>query len=191
MRAWLVGVTLAVVTGIVVVVVWGVAQNKQADWWSAWGQWVGGGGSIVAAAVAVGIALEGWRRADQERRDNESIQARLVFARYDVDSRYLVVVNGSGGAVSMVKLTEMTGNNAVGRWERSETDPVQFGEVIVEVIPPHESVKLPMYYRFHPGQIGANPGATPTITFLDSDGRLWRRVGRDDPQRQTAHTSST
>jgi O-antigen/teichoic acid export membrane protein len=64
--------TLSVIgsADLVVVVMWGWIENKQADWWAAWGQWVGGIGSLAAAATAVWIAQRGWRLATIERRED-------------------------------------------------------------------------------------------------------------------------
>jgi hypothetical protein len=54
-----------------------IAFRKGTDWWAAWGQWVGGVGSIVAAGAAVWIALRGWDLAAKESRERE---ASLVAA---------------------------------------------------------------------------------------------------------------
>lgn len=43
---------------------YGWASGKTADWWAAWGQWIGGAGSIAAAVAALWIARTGWRHAD-------------------------------------------------------------------------------------------------------------------------------
>ncbi|RSM60572.1 hypothetical protein DMH03_17645 [Amycolatopsis sp. WAC 01376] len=46
-----------------------IAFKKGTDWWAAWGQWVGGIGSIAAAAVAVWIAVVGWQKSDAQYRE--------------------------------------------------------------------------------------------------------------------------
>ncbi|WP_410603768.1 hypothetical protein [Amycolatopsis sp. lyj-90] len=56
------GAVLALAFSLLIIV--SVVLRQGADWWSAWGQWVGGAGSIGAAGVAVWIAVEGWRRSD-------------------------------------------------------------------------------------------------------------------------------
>jgi hypothetical protein len=72
MRMLAVATGLLTTLGLAVVIVWGVDQNKQADWWAAWGQWVGGAGSIVAAVIALGIAQRGWNLAARESREREA-----------------------------------------------------------------------------------------------------------------------
>lgn len=62
--------TLLGVADLAALVLWGWLENKQADWWAAWGQWLGGVGSLAAAATAVLIAQRGWRLAAIERRED-------------------------------------------------------------------------------------------------------------------------
>jgi hypothetical protein len=84
----------------------GIADNEDSNWWAAWGQWVGGVGSVAAAAIAVGIAVEGWRRSDalaekQARRVEEVQQQELaskvgVWLNRPDQSTYEVVYMNSG-----------------------------------------------------------------------------------------------
>ncbi|MFI5593603.1 hypothetical protein ACIA5G_51860 [Amycolatopsis sp. NPDC051758] len=78
--------TLSVVgfADLVALILWGWIENKQADWWAAWGQWVGGIGSLAAAATAVWIAQRGWRLATIERR--EDLASRFSIWVIDTDS---------------------------------------------------------------------------------------------------------
>lgn len=52
--------------GFLVLLDVGVATQRDSEWWAAWGQWVGGVGSIAAAAVALWVAVEGWRKSDEQ-----------------------------------------------------------------------------------------------------------------------------
>lgn len=83
---------IATVCGVVlalsVVVVWGVASGQRTEWWAAWGQWVGGVGSIAAAVVALSIARAGWRHAEQIARegwDRAEAEHRRQENRHDAE----------------------------------------------------------------------------------------------------------
>jgi hypothetical protein len=66
----------------------GVGLNKGSDWWAAWGQWIGGFGSIAAAVTAVWIAHEGWRKSDKQLSDQskylEEREARNLASKFGV-----------------------------------------------------------------------------------------------------------
>ena len=74
-NAWFGGFLLA--TGSILLLAIGIAQGKDSAWWAAWGQWVGGVGSIAAAWVALWIAIKGWRRSDQENIERARKQAEI------------------------------------------------------------------------------------------------------------------
>ena len=77
-------ILMSIVTTVVLAgaVGYGWATGKTADWWSAWGQWIGGAGSILAALAALWIAREGWRRAeDRETRYERQREAEAEAAR--------------------------------------------------------------------------------------------------------------
>jgi uncharacterized membrane protein (DUF441 family) len=74
-KALAVGAVIA--TAMIVAILASVGSKKDADWWAALGQWVGGIGSIIAAIAAVWIAQRGWDLAAKESRERE---ASLVTA---------------------------------------------------------------------------------------------------------------
>jgi hypothetical protein len=193
--------SLIFVSGIGVAVVWGIEQNKQSDWWAAWGQWIGGIGSIAAAAVAVGIASEGWRRADQGRKDNESMQARLVTSeiRYPTPSEdfrgigclRVNVVNHSNEPVHLPRLVEIQNSAA---WVTGFEDGLAVARKHdyedyqePDVLGPGESTdfladyvidesKRPEEYEWEPG--------IAVISFTDARGVRWQRRGNEEPERR-------
>lgn len=69
--------------------------GQGADWWSAWGQWIGGIGSIIAAGVAVWIAQHGWAQAQEEAREREA-------------SKFAVWVISDGSPTPVVKFVNTT-----------------------------------------------------------------------------------
>ncbi|QWF81111.1 hypothetical protein [Amycolatopsis sp. CA-230715] len=101
--------------GAVVVLVWvtiGLAYDKPSDWWASGGQWAGAIGSVFAAGVALWIAQQGWSRADQERLDNQKVQARLIFALYQFHEGHgggIKLVNASHGAVTRISIMRIIG----------------------------------------------------------------------------------
>lgn len=52
-----------------IVIVYGWSSGKTGEWWAAWGQWIGGVGSIAAAVAALWIARTGWQQADALARE--------------------------------------------------------------------------------------------------------------------------
>ncbi|MEU9687398.1 hypothetical protein [Amycolatopsis japonica] len=72
LRRWVGAALTATIIGMIALTVFSIAFRKGTDWWAAWGQWVGGVGSIVAAGAAVWIALRGWDLAAQEAREREA-----------------------------------------------------------------------------------------------------------------------
>lgn len=48
---------------------WSAIGDQGADFWSAWGQWVGGVGSLAAAGSALYIAREDWRRGGEQAQE--------------------------------------------------------------------------------------------------------------------------
>ncbi|MFE3174174.1 hypothetical protein ACFXPA_38760 [Amycolatopsis sp. NPDC059090] len=59
----------------------GLATHRDANWWAAWGSWIGGVGSFAAAAAALWIAYRGWNRSDSEAREHEAAKfAMWVFS---------------------------------------------------------------------------------------------------------------
>ncbi|WP_410644518.1 hypothetical protein [Amycolatopsis sp. lyj-346] len=179
----------------ILLIVMSVVLDQGADWWSAWGQWVGGIGSIVAAAVAVWIAQRGWAIAAAEKSDNEAIQARLIRVEYTTQNggaATIKVVNRSGGFigdVTIVKIEARIGAELQGgRWmHKSATTAapdIPLPSLIAEVVDPHEANAGIFLYRKTPNQLTQLPDtATVTFSFSDADGRLWERTGMEQPRR--------
>jgi hypothetical protein len=127
MRKALVVIGGLIVAGILAVVVVGIWRDKDTNWWAAWGQWVGGAGSILAAAIALGIAQRGWNLAARESREREaSLFAIWVVANdeglpivryinatslpvYDVNIRVKVQEQEFGIALGAISPTEREG----------------------------------------------------------------------------------
>jgi hypothetical protein len=85
-NAWFFGFLAGI--GALLLISMSIAFKKDTNWWAAWGQWVGGLGSIIAAGVAVWIAVVGWRKSDQQAREqaqrSEEAQEREVASRFGV-----------------------------------------------------------------------------------------------------------
>lgn len=93
-------VFLAVMGALVLLDV-GIATNKDATWWAAWGQWAGAVGSVAAAGAAVWIAVQGWRRSDQQARELQEREAASKFGAWieigeDSNAEPEVYVTNSG-----------------------------------------------------------------------------------------------
>lgn len=90
------GVTLL---ASILMVTFSAVTGRGTDWWAAWGQWVGGIGSIAAAGAAVWIAVEGWRRSDAESREKAERDLASRFGawidREDLLAPKIMVVNTS------------------------------------------------------------------------------------------------
>lgn len=127
---WFLGF-LGVMAGLLLLV-WGWGTGRDSAWWAAWGQWVGGLGSIAAAWTAVWIALEGWRRADRQGKE----QARQLD---ELQSRELASKFG-------VWIDRPTQNQFAIRCHNAGTQPV-YG-VLCEVR------SGPISYRFQIGDVG-------------------------------------
>ncbi len=206
---WISGVVIVV--GFLGLCGWGIFVNKDATWWGALGQWVGGIGSIVAAVVALWIAREGWRRVERERREEEMIQAELVqydgFNRYDtVDSAYsnasITIHNRSGSYVMDVELVAVQhrGEIRIGDWylvgacyvnaagesvtpELTSAPGKEFNEVFSRVSP-EERVRFYVTFRL-PDARSEIPEIGPIVTFsyMDARGRRWTRTDAERPTR--------
>src|SRR4051794_27604594 len=76
--------TFLVVIGLLVLLVVGISQAKDSGWWAAWGQWVGGIGSIAAAVVALWIAYQGWKKADNQAEEFRQRDERELASLFGV-----------------------------------------------------------------------------------------------------------
>jgi len=118
MRSVAVVVALVTGLGLVVVIVWGIDQHQQTDWWAAWGQWVGGVGSILAAAIAVVIAYMGWKKSDEQSKAQaerlEKIEAQDHASKFGVWIEPVYAGNAQWRKSSAAK-----GGMAMTSWEYS------------------------------------------------------------------------
>jgi hypothetical protein len=82
-------------------IIMSVDLRQGTDWWAAWGQWVGGIGSIVAAGAAFWIASAGWKKSDAQLLAIHSKEERELASHFGVwiDKSYgsVVIVGGSFG----------------------------------------------------------------------------------------------
>lgn len=163
-----------------VVVLWGAVASKSSDWWAAWGQWVGGIGSIAAAITALGIAWHGWSRADTERRDAEAAEAWYVTSEWTLKSNHVgqvVVRNDSDRPVLQVRVDQIRGPAASIR-----NDVVNAGGI--NLLPPGGShpflVKVPTQDAA-PGR-PLTSDLVATVSFTNMHGR-WQRTGEWPPER--------
>ncbi len=82
---------------MIVAILASIGAKKDANWWAALGQWVGGIGSIVAAIAAVWIAQRGWDLAAKESREREASLVAAWISSDDDETPILSYVNA--GAV--------------------------------------------------------------------------------------------
>lgn len=66
----------------ILLITFSATTGRGTDWWAAWGQWVGGIGSIAAAGAAVWIAAEGWRRSDAQSREKAERELASQFGAW-------------------------------------------------------------------------------------------------------------
>ncbi len=76
--------TFLVTIGLILLLVVGIYQGKDSAWWAAWGQWVGGVGSIAAAVTALWIAFEGWKKADRQAEGFRQREERELASQFGV-----------------------------------------------------------------------------------------------------------
>lgn len=80
----------AVAVLFVALIAVGIGIGADSGWWAAWGQWVGGVGSIIAAWAAVWIAQQGWRRSEVEAQQERASQFALWIENNTRYNRYVL-----------------------------------------------------------------------------------------------------
>ncbi|WP_406693307.1 hypothetical protein REH65_33225 (plasmid) [Saccharopolyspora sp. ID03-671] len=195
MQKWILWPSVGAVAFLAGVIVWGVLSGENDGWYSAWGQWVGGVGSIAAAATALWIAQRDWKRADAERRrreaeerDRETAQARsiIVEVRALSDSGQEIVVTNYSDNV----ITDLLVHGADGPedWQLSVGALTDHPHPVGVLGPgadsaisamEHRSVDKPIFLQ----RMILVDQYRPKITFTDAAGLRWRRVGNDQPIR--------
>lgn len=173
MRKWWIFAAISVVvTGLAAVVVWGTLAGKPSDWWSAWGQWVGGVGTAGATLIAVFVLLV--QQQDKHRAAAESVSGwveievgsitRVVIGNaattpvFDVIAR--VVFNGQTCAV------ESPDSVPPGGREIDLRSPVQIWACTADLQMMHEGPKVDLLFR-------------------DAANRVWRRRANGVLERRT------
>ncbi|WIY01256.1 hypothetical protein QRX60_45730 [Amycolatopsis mongoliensis] len=68
---WL--IFFAICVGGTLLVSLGIAYNKDSNWWAAWGQWIGGLGTVAA----IWTAVEGWKNSDNQMLEQRKYEANL------------------------------------------------------------------------------------------------------------------
>ncbi|WP_410620908.1 hypothetical protein [Amycolatopsis sp. cmx-8-4] len=86
------GVTLL---ASILLVTFSAVTRRGTDWWAAWGQWIGGIGSIAAAVAALWIAHRGWVLATTEARERDA-------------AKFAMWVTSDGSLIPVVMLVNTT-----------------------------------------------------------------------------------
>ncbi len=183
-------VGVAAVVALAAPITFGAITNQRVEWWSAWGQWVGGVGSTAAAVVALFIAQRSWQQAEKDRHEERVAKARMITVTY-------VPAPGLQGSVQIenrgtfhvyeVNLIELSIGQQYGpgHWvigspldaERIDLLP----QLINRELPSRNVASRQVFYQEPGGQVnGAEAPPDVTIEFTDASGR-WRRTGAADP----------
>ncbi len=160
--------------------------SQSADWWGAAGQWVGGIGSCAAVIVALSLARRDGKRAEEERRDREMAQARLVFIEtFQSDPTSILVVNRSKEPILGVELLNVTsGDPSFCGWELAPME----GELDhFPVVPASGNGFFRMSMEIGVGVDGVKDVHDLrweyTIGFVDANGLSWTRTNNGSPER--------
>jgi hypothetical protein len=182
---WGIAATIAVVGAAAI---WGWAGGKGDGWWGATGQWLGALASLAAAAIALWIA-------DSGRRDNERIQARLIFGEYEPReglTGYVRVRNRSGGFILDPTIVGLSVHHSYGKgeWAVGTLDHLATAslphQIVNDVEPLRSTDALTVFFKTDGAASAISGEVEPvvTINFIDSDGREWTRRGREEPVRR-------
>lgn len=197
----------AAIAGTVVVFVATVSAvwlDKEA--WGALGQWAGALGAVLAVAVALRIAQ---READNEaarrraeRVEHELQQARLVVVtiQYPGYQEEILAKNVGQEPQEIVTITNYSGthvfhpriegfvhqNGGTITWDVGTEDPDDYGAPTV--LGSGGVDRIPVSLKYDPPITEAMyPMRTKVVIgFTDADGRRWRRLGEDTPERVQA-----
>lgn len=189
--------------GLILLVLRGWLWGEDRTWWASAGQWVGGVGSIEAAAVALWVAYRSWQQADRERRDDEIVQARLVIVHQVIGSPQgmrVLFFNRSDSFLMDIGLESISRPEGAGpgKWLVHESYASSPGK---RYDPPHPLPMTPfsrvkdnhifsMYLRYVLDQDGTpvTVAKRPDVFkfhYTDDHGRQWSRVNDDEPVRVT------
>jgi hypothetical protein len=180
------GVTLL---ASILLITFSAMTSRGTDWWAAWGQWVGGIGSIAAAAVAIWIAFEGWRRTDAQlataEARSQASQIGVWLDWTDRDNPKVAYHNNSQLPIQQVGIALVLENKIVGGgmflWTLNPTtEPTELPDATDSIIPVlHEALydfvsEGPMDQR-NSAQIRIRSTARFLITFTDTNNVHWLR----------------
>ncbi|RSD24902.1 hypothetical protein [Amycolatopsis eburnea] len=159
-----------------------LVRPRDADWWGASGQWVGGIGTIAAVVVALWIAIRDGRIAREDRRERDlrerqeqaaKVTAWIERAEAGSDAAgYMVVSNANAEAVNhvvvsfdLVRQLPMTGST-LHRGPVIEDD-----EYLYAILPPGKW-RMPIREEWQ------RPDLTPGVmlAFTDSRNGHWLRL---------------
>ena len=151
------------------------------------GEWVSGVGTVAAVVVALRIGQRDWRRADDERRDAEAAQARLITTTSTHQGGAQVAVQTVNQsqfpiiALTLKKVAAKPPYDGGGwRWNGGT-------RLTQEILNPGETATWAVLITdangdpVDPGPYHVDCGAE--ISFTDYAGLLWRRVDLDQPGR--------
>lgn len=96
---------------MIVLTLFSIAFKKDASWWAAWGQWVGGVGSIIAAGVALWIAQRGWDIAARESREREASLIAVWASPGEDGTPVISYINAGAMPVHEVVVTARLGKD--------------------------------------------------------------------------------
>jgi hypothetical protein len=169
--------------------------GKDSVWWGAWGQWIGGLGSLAAAGVAVWIAYQGWQRSDPRRqRTGERAEASHfgVWVRWD-DQRNMEVVYHNSGALPVyfvVVRPVVEGSEFIHTLTLQNIGPTEGPTVhqdatallryavqvrIDEKLAGYDATAVPEDRSHASARLALTNSAGITVTFRDSSGLMWTR----------------
>lgn len=157
------------------------------DVFAAWGQVIGAIGTLLAVVVALWIAIRDGRYRDAERRDNEAVHARFVFAARTSDPPRLAMGYTNHGTlpVTSVRFVGIFGCykdvTSTGWSIDGSSEPY-----VLAAIGPGQTVTTPTITVTWPDGVDVDETEAlyyPTVVFVDTNGRWWERTAHDPPRR--------
>lgn len=157
--------------------------DRFTDLLTAWSTFGGAVGSILAVVVAYLLLQREIRSRNEEKRDAEAAQARLVIGVVEpqgainqrIHDARVYLVNHSSSPITEIRFGAALSSNT----QRSPERPVlQLG--------PGQTVVLD--WRLDPPIADSGPDILPTwfkasVSFTDANGLRWTRAGIEPPQR--------
>ena len=156
------------------------------DVWNAIGTWVGGLGSLSAAAAAVWIAIRDGRERDAARRDDEAAQARtlIIETTWETGDGVAVIRVSTHGTLSFLAVHLERIVISPGDAPPGSRQTIKNGGR--PVLPPGDSYNVLVSVQTPQGRFLAFEEpylVSGVVAYRDAFGRAWRRWGNTDPQR--------